>query len=176
MSKRYRFSEEIGLHYLTLTVVGWIDVFTRQRYRDIVLDSLRYCKDHKGLYVHGYVIMSNHVHLIASTSDGTSLSEVIGSFKSFTAKAIIKAIEQEPESRRDWMLRLFKYYAGKDSKKGNTQNHKFWQGDSHPIVLYSKKVIVQKLDYIHFNPVRAGLVEKAQDYRYSSASNYLEQG
>ena len=176
MSKRYRFSEEIGLHYLTLTVVGWIDVFTRQRYRDIVLDSLRYCKDHKGLHVHGYVIMSNHVHLIASTSDGASLSEVIGAFKSFTAKAIIKAVEKGPESRKEWILRMFKYYAGKNKKKGKSQMNQFWQANSHPIVLYSKKVIVQKLDYIHFNPVRAGLVEKAQDYRYSSASNYLEQG
>ena len=160
---------------MTLTVVGWIDVFTRQSHRDIILDSLRYCKANKSLHVHAYVIMSNHIHLIVSVSGKETLSEVIGAFKSYTAKAIIKAIEKEPESRKEWLLRLFKFYAGKNSKKSKQQTHQFWRTDNHPIALYSKKVVVQKLDYIHLNPLRAGLVEKPQDYLYSSASNYLEE-
>ena len=61
---RYKIWEQQGFNYLTLTVVGWIDIFSRQRYRDIILESLCYCRDNKGLHVVGWVIMSNHLHLI----------------------------------------------------------------------------------------------------------------
>ena len=61
MSK-YRIWEQNGLNYITLTVVGWIDIFSRQRYRDIAIDSLRYCQQHKGLHIVGYVII-NALHI-----------------------------------------------------------------------------------------------------------------
>ncbi len=61
---RYKIWEQQGLNYLTLTTMGWIDIFSRRRYRDIIIDSLQYCRENKGLHVVGWVIMSNHLHLI----------------------------------------------------------------------------------------------------------------
>ncbi len=169
MSK-YRIWEQHGLNYITLTVVGWIDIFTRQRYRDIVIESLRYCQQHKGLHIVGYVIMSNHIHMVVYT-EGYALSDVLRDFKKFTATQILKSIETEPESRREWLLYLFKFYA---KHKTDNRQYQFWQQDNHPIALWTLEVIWQKLTYIHLNPVRAGIVEVAWDYLYSSARDYYK--
>ena len=107
MSK-YRIWEQNGLNYVTLTVVGWIDIFSRQRYRDIVIESLRYCQKEKGLHIMGYVLMSNHLHMIVGT-ERYALSDVLRDFKKFTANQILKSIETEPESRREWLLYLFSF-------------------------------------------------------------------
>ncbi len=168
---RYKILDQTRLNYLTLTLVGWIDIFTRQRYRDIVIDSLKYCQENKGLRICGYVIMSNHIHLIVYTEGGNQLSDVLRDFKKFTAVHILKSIEAETESRREWLVYLFRFYAKNTS---NTSNHQFWQHDNHLIALWSQKVIWQKLDYIHLNPVRAGIVARPQDYVYSSAGDYYE--
>jgi REP element-mobilizing transposase RayT len=165
---RYKIFDQTGINYLTLTVEGWIDVFTRQRYRDIIIESLRYCQDKKGLRICGYVIMSNHIHLIAYTEDGHEMSNTLRDFKKFTASNILKSIQSEPESRREWMMYMFKYFAKYEGNK----THQFWQSDNHPISLWSQEVIWQKLDYIHLNPVRAGLVTNSFDYVYSSAADY----
>ncbi len=98
-------------YFLTFTVVGWIDVFTRQKYCNIILESLEFCRKHKNLEVFAFVIMSNHIHIIARQSEG-KLNEVICDFKSFTAKKIINEIENnQQESRKDRLLHLFKYHA-----------------------------------------------------------------
>jgi REP element-mobilizing transposase RayT len=165
---RYRIYEQHSLNYLTLTTVGWIDVFSRQRYRDIVIESLKYCQTHKGLHIYGYVIMSNHLHIIVHT-EGYELSDVLRDFKKFTASSILKSIQKDPESRREWLMYLFKYYAKYENPN---REHQFWQSDNHPIALWSQDVIWQKLDYIHMNPVRAGIVAKSYDYIYSSATDY----
>ncbi len=167
MSK-YRIWEQHELNYVTLTVVGWIDVFTRQRYRDIVLESLRYCQKQKGLHVVGYVLMSNHLHMVVYT-EGYALSDVLRDFKKFTATQILKSIENETESRREWLLYMFKFYAKHNS---DNRHYQFWQQDNHPIALWTLEVIWQKLTYIHYNPVRAGLVAEPWHYLYSSASDY----
>lgn len=100
------------IHFITPTIVGWVDVFTKKIYRDIVIDSLIYCQQVKGLNIHAYVIMSNHLHLVISASEGYELSNIIRDFKKHTSKQIIKTIlETAEESRSEWMLRLFKYYA-----------------------------------------------------------------
>jgi putative transposase len=168
---RYKILDQSGLNYLTLSIVGWIDIFTRQRYRDIVIESLKYCQEHKGLRICGYVIMSNHVHLMVYTERGFQLSDVLRDFKKFTANTILKSIQNDPESRREWLLYMFKYFA--KYQTGN-QTHQFWEQDNHPIALWSQDVIWQKLDYIHMNPVRAGIVTKPQDYVYSSGGDYYE--
>ena len=173
MSNKYKILDQRGLNYLTLTVVGWIDIFSRKKYRDLIIDSLKYCQENKGLHVHGYVIMTNHIHLVVRASGEQTLSEVIKDFKSFTATSILKDLPQSSESRKKWLMFLFNYFAKKNKRKGK---HQFWQTDNHPIELYSQKVIQQKLNYIHKNPVRANWVEMPQHYIYSSASNYLEQG
>ena len=170
---RYKIHNQKGLYFLTLTTVGWIDVFTRAIYRDILIDSLKYCMEEKGLVVYGYDIMSNHIHLIArSTSETQTLSDIIRDFKSFTAKAIKKKIQEikTGESRREWLNYLFRFFA-----RGGQRNREFqfWQSDNHPIELWSPRVIEQKLAYIHWNPVNAKIVHEPSHYIYSSASNYF---
>lgn len=170
MSSKYKFHNPNGLYFCTLTIVRWIDLFTRQRYRDIILDNLRFCLTTKGLHISGYVIMSNHIHLIASTAHPLGLSYLIGRFKSYTSKQLLDALTSAPESRRDWMLYLFRNYAVFHKKD---QQFQLWTHDSHPVELLSHKMALQKLEYIHLNPVRAGWVRHPEDWLYSSASNYI---
>ncbi len=158
-------------YYLTLTVVGWIDVFSRENYRKVLVDSLRHCIVCKGLNVYAFCIMTNHLHLIANTNEGVMLSDVIRDFKKFTSKQIVEQIQTEPESRREWMLNLFEYSA-KCSKKH--KQFKFWKAGTHAIELFGEKFTWNKVNYIHDNPVRAGWVNKPEEWRYSSASNYKD--
>ena len=91
-------------------------------------------------------------------------------FKKFTSKQIIKAIQDHPgESRKEWMLKIFN-----EAGIANSRNKKyqFWRQDNHPIELYSAAFTNQKIDYIHENPVMAGIVDKAEEYLYSSARDY----
>lgn len=167
---RYKINDQYGLNFLTLTVVDWVDVFIRKSYKDIILDSLRYCQKEKGLTVCAYVIMSSHVHLIAEAAGTIPLSDILRDFKKFTAKQILNEIENGgTESRKEWMLHRFAYRGHQVA--GNRQ-YQFWQSDNHPIELYTLPVIAQKIDYIHQNPVKEGWVEQADHYLYSSATNY----
>jgi putative transposase len=167
---RYRIEDQRGLNYLTLTVVDWVDIFTRPVYKNIIIDSLRYCQEHKGLHVYGYVLMTNHLHLIVSAQGALGLSEVLRDFKKFTANQVLQAIQTGGESRKEWLLHRFAYRGNTNAGKREFQ---FWQQDNHPIELYSVPVIMQKLGYIHQNPVRSDIVAEAEHYIYSSASNYL---
>ena len=160
--------DQSATYFLTFTIVNWIDIFTRQRYRDIVLDSLNYCIKQKQLTAYGWVIMSNHIHLITSSSNN-DLSGTIRDFKKFTSKEIIKSIQDFPESRREWLLNTFEFEA---KKNGKNKLFKLWQNRNHPVELLSSKFLMQKLDYIHNNPVEAGIVKGPHEYIYSSAGDY----
>ena len=167
---RYKIIEQHGLNFMTITVVDWVDVFIRKKYRDILIESLRFCQTNKGLEIAAYVIMSSHIHLIVRATGEPTLSEVLRDFKKFTARQILQEIEKGAyESRREWMLHRFAF---RGSINAGNQTHQFWQPDNHPIELYSLPVILQKLQYIHENPVREGWVFESSDYPYSSASNY----
>ena len=121
------------------------------------------------MVLYGYVIMSNHIHLVLQSSEG-NLSDLIRDFKKFIAAKVLEKIQIEPESRRDWMLERFKLATESHSRN---KNYQFWQYGNHPEEIYTNKFMWSKLDYIHLNPVRAGIVEKASHYVYSSASNYV---
>lgn len=165
----YKIRDQQAIHFITFAVVEWVDVFTRQAYRDILIDSLRHCQQEKGLVLHAWCIMSNHVHLLASARDG-KLSDILRDFKKFTSRQIIAAIQSnEQESRKDWMLRIFQ-----QASEANTRNstYQFWRQDNQPKECFSPAFTAQKIDYIHNNPVEAGLVEKPEDYLYSSARAY----
>ncbi|MEZ4908424.1 MAG: transposase [Saprospiraceae bacterium] len=103
-------------HFLTMTVVGWIDVFTRDEYRQVIIESLKYCQEEKGLEINAYVIMTNHLHIICRAEEGSDgLSAIIRDFKKYTAKKIINMIEEsKTESKKEWTLKLFEYYAKKN--------------------------------------------------------------
>ena len=160
------------IHFITPTIVGWLDVFSRKIYRDIIIESLSYCRKEKGLNIHAYVIMTNHLHLVVSAKEGYKLSDIIRDFKSYTAKRIIEEMLHNPkESRQEWMLRLLKYFA-KYNKRNKT--YQLWQQGNYPVELVSKTWIGRRIEYVHENPVKAGLVRRQEDYVYSSASNYLD--
>lgn len=158
-------------YFITFSVVQWVDVFTRESHREIFVDSLRYCQKEKGLTIYAWVLMSNHIHLIVSAKEGFNLSDILRDLKKFTSKAIISNIDQSTESRRGWMLWFFRSAGQRNS---NNINYKFWQQDNLPIELKFNTMINQRLNYIHENPVKAGLVRNAEDYIYSSAINYSE--
>ena len=103
--------------------------------------------------IYAYCIMPSHIHLIFRAKYNNP-SDVIRDFKTFTSKKIVKMIEENPqESRKDWLLWMFKR-AGE--KKSNVKNYQFWQQDNHPIAIYSLSVFEEKLNYIHQNPVKSG--------------------
>jgi REP element-mobilizing transposase RayT len=122
MSTGYQIKDQAALYYLTIQVVDWVDIFTRQIYRDIVLDSVRFCQLNKELQVFAYVIMSNHIHIIVNSSNGR-LSNTLRDFKKFTSHTIIKQIETGRESRREWMLNRFEFAGQKHSRN---EKYQFW--------------------------------------------------
>jgi REP element-mobilizing transposase RayT len=168
MSTGYQIKDQSALYYITMQVVDWIDIFTRQVYRDILLDSFRYCQLNKNLQIFAYVVMSNHVHLIANSSDG-ELSNVLRDLKKYTSRNILLQVESGKESRKEWLLNRFEFAGQKHSRN---EKYQFWTHENHAVYLYSPAFIREKLTYIHNNPVRAGIVEKPEDYLYSSARNY----
>jgi len=157
----YQIRNQAAIHFVTFSVVEWVDVFTRKMYRDIVLDSIRFCQENKGLLLHCWCIMSNHLHLILSAKNN-DLSNLLRDFKKFTSKEIVSAISaNQHESRRNWMLSIFRE-AGQTNSR-NT-NYQFWRQDNRPQELYNSSFVFQKMNYIHNNPVEAGVVEKPEHY------------
>lgn len=162
MAFAYTVKDQFGLYFVTFTVHQWADVFTRRDYSDIIIDSLKFCQKEKGLNIYAYVIMSNHIHLIIQSRQ-TPLSDIIRDLKKFTATKIVNAIRENPrESRRKWLLWLFK----KEEKVW------FWEEGYHGEEIFSKAFFATKLKYIHQNPVRAGIVEKEEEYLLSSCCDY----
>ena len=166
MRSRYKIAESEAPHFITCTIVGWLPVFTRQKYIDVITASLRFCRQQKGLRLHAYVILDNHLHLMVSSDN---LSQVIRDFKRHTAKEILAVARQED---KQWLLKQFESF--KSAHKSNSQ-HQVWQEGFHPQAITAEDMLRQKLEYIHYNPVRIGLVDRPEDWRYSSARNYLGQ-
>jgi len=165
----YKIRNQNEIHFLSFAVVGWIDVFTRKEYRDIVVDSLAFCQESKTLRLHGWCIMSSHIHLLAS-SGSYDLSGTLRDFKKFTSKEVVGAIKSNGhESRKEWMIEMFRQAGGTNSR--NT-DYQFWQQDNQPKECYSPEFTIQKLNYIHNNPVKAGIVDRPEEYLYSSARDY----
>jgi REP-associated tyrosine transposase len=155
------------VYFVTLTVVEWIDIFTRPIYKDLIIDNLIYCQKNKGLDVFSYVIMTNHIHMIARSNVQT-MSDFLRDFKGYTSNQIFKLIENnEKESRKEWMLKIFRK-AGKNNVLN--KNHQFWQNLNYPILVDKVSIFEKKRNYIHHNPVKAEIVARVEDYVYSSAN------
>jgi len=171
--KGYAIGDQYETYFLTFTVVGWVDLFTRKECRDIVINSLKYCQDRKYLIINAYVIMSSHIHIICRAEEGSDgLSAIVRDFKKFTSKQILDfVLNDKKESRREWLKVVFQYHA--KYNKNNT-NYQVWQQNNQPKQLLNPKFISQKLNYIHNNPVAENIVEKPEDYLYSSAKQYIE--
>ena len=173
MSSKYKFVDGDGIYFVTATVVGWVDVFTRNVYRDILLDSFRFCQQNQGLQIHAWVLMPNHFHMICSFKNANP-GMVLKNIKSFTALKLIDAVINNPqESRREWMLKTFEEH-GQQNK--SNYRYQFWQHENHPILIDNAAKFLQRLKYLHENPVRAGFVSSPENWLHSSAFDYCGLG
>ncbi len=169
MSRNYKFHDQHKPYFISFATVYWLDVFTRPIYKEIFTDSVNYCIKEKGLIVYAWVLMTNHVHMIIGTKQ-EDMEDILRDLKKYTSKKIVNAIkENSQESRKDWMLWMFER-AGK--KNDNNKHYQFWQQHNKPIELFDNKIIDQKLDYLHNNPVKDGFVRDTTEYSYSSAIDY----
>ncbi|MFA9372402.1 MAG: transposase [Labilibaculum antarcticum] len=169
MSRKYKFQNKEGLYFISFATVYWIDVFVREQYFTALAKSLQYCCTRKGMVIYAYCIMPSHIHLIFNDQNSDP-GKITKEFKSYSSKLLQSLIEENAqESRKEWMLWMMQR-AGK--MNSNVKYRQFWQQNNKPIELWSNKVISQKLNYIHNNPVEAGFVEEAIHWKYSSAKNY----
>ena len=159
------------IYFLTLTVVDWVDIFTRPVYKHILINSIKYCQEAKGLEVYAWCLMSNHIYLVAGVKEESNytLSDILRDFKKFTNKRILAEIETGVESRKKWMLNQFEF-AGRYNPK--IKDYKFWQDGNEAKEIHTPEFLQQKIDYIHMNPVVAEIVNEPHHYIYSSAIDY----
>ncbi len=169
MGFKYKIHDQKEFYHVTFSVVNWIDVFIRENYREIFINSVKYCQREKGLLVGAWVIMTSHTHMIIGTN-GDNIENIIRDMKSFISRHIRKEIENAAyESRKDWMLHIF-YNAGKYN--ANNNDFQFWIQNNHPIQLSTPEMMLQRINYIHNNPVEAGFVCEPQHWKWSSAHDY----
>ncbi len=169
MSKKYKFADNDKIYFVSFAVTNWIDLFIRNDYKEEILNSIRYCQEKKDMELYGWCIMTSHVHLIIGTK-GNPLQNIMRDLKRHTSEVLHKAIlSNNTENRKEWMLWMMERAA---KKNNNTAKFQLWQPESHPVQLLNNKMAHQKLDYIHYNPVEAGFVTKAEEWKYSSAIDY----
>jgi REP element-mobilizing transposase RayT len=164
MRTRYKINDTGQIYFITCSIVEWIPVFTRKAYIDILIDSFAFCRTNKGLKIFAYAILDNHLHLLVS---GNSIANTIKDLKRHTAREIINLAQKEDKL---WLLNQFKYYK---LKHKTDSEYQVWQEGFHPQQIISEEMLRQKIEYIHHNPVRIGMVERAEDWLFSSARNYL---
>lgn len=169
MSTKYKAPTTEDAYFVTITTVGWVDVFTRLNQKQNIIDSLKYCQKHKGLEIYAYCLMSSHLHMICKATNGFILADVMRDFKKFTSKKIVASVIEEPESRKEWLLKFFHDACGQLKRP---QQYKVWQDGYHAEIVQSNWFIKQKAEYIHNNPVLEKIVAVPEDYYFSSARNY----
>lgn len=157
----YRADEAVA-YFCTITVLEWLPVFIDRRYCDPMFDSLRYCRAHKDLWVNAYVLMPNHLHLIAGTN--AELQPIMRDFKRFTSRSIHDLL------KADGRATLLKWLSQATEPARRAKGElALWQPGFHPQAIRTERVFRQKLRYLHENPVRKGLVTRPEDWWYSSA-------
>ena len=161
---RYKFVEGKKPHFVTCTTVGWVPLFGSPAIVKILFDSLRYLQKENRLTIYAYVVMENHTHFIASSDQ---LSKEIGDFKSYTARQTVDFLKKKNASN---VLRQLKFFK---SRHKVDREYQVWQEGSHPKVIQSEETMLQKIEYIHNNPVKRGFVDNPTHWRYSSARNYF---
>ena len=162
---RYHFTDPALPHFVTLTVLHWIPVFTRPATVDIVLNSLRHLQT-ETLKVYAWVILENHLHLAVQSEN---IQNDLMRFKSHTAQQLIQYLEAH---KIKTILDPLQFY--KKAHKSD-RTYQFWQEGSHPEWIQNTEMLKQKVDYIHNNPVKRGYVDLPEHWRYSSARSYLNE-
>ena len=169
MSRKYKFYNKEGLYFVSFATINWIDIFVRDLYFNIILESLKFCRENKGMEIYTWCIMPSHVHLIYRAKDNNP-GDIMRDLKTHTSKQMQKEIFENPqESRKEWIIEMMEKAGFNNS---NVKYKQFWQQNNKPIELWSPAVIDQKVDYIHNNPVEAGFVFEPYHWKYSSAIDY----
>jgi REP element-mobilizing transposase RayT len=170
MTNSYRvFTDKHYPYFVTWTLVEWLPLFKQTAYREVVLDSPNYLGTDKQTQLNAFVVMSTHLHAILWPKDGINLSDVTRDFKRFTSKKISKIAELESAKE---FISVFKK-ARKENRAQDVSTYQVWQEGSHPEAIFTEKFARQKMDYIHMNPVKAGIVKRADELLYSSARAYV---
>jgi putative transposase len=164
MRSRYHVHDNHQAYFITSTVVGWLPVFTTARRCDILVESLEYCRTAKRLRIYAWVLLDNHFHAIVAAED---LTRVIADLKRHTARRLLEQLQAE---QCEWLLHQFRRL--RPPQKAESK-HQFWQEGFHPQAMASDEIMLQKLEYVHNNPVRRGLVASPEHWRYSSAHERL---
>lgn len=170
MSEIRKTSPGDGIYFVTFTIVDWIKIFSDDSYKHLILETIRFYQANKGFVVYSYCIMPNHVHMIIQTIGKFSCAEILRDLKKYTARLIIKKLEDE---KPDGWERILKRFRKAGEKLNRITNYKVWQDGNYPMILYSYKIGMQKLNYIHKNPVKYGLCEEDWQYEFSSARDYM---
>ncbi|MDB5112537.1 MAG: transposase [Mucilaginibacter sp.] len=150
-----------GIEFFTATCLNWQSLLQTEDHKQIILDSLSFLVKNKRIWLYGYVIMPNHIHILWCKQPEWLNKNVQQHFSKFTAQ--------------QFKFSLLNNSADIDSYKStqNDREYQFWERRPYKATMYNRKVLEEKLDYIHANPVKAGLCVIAEDYIYSSASYYL---
>jgi len=155
-------------YFITTTLSGFVELFSQDEYAQILIRNLNFYREKFEFKLLAYVIMPHHLHLIILPGSKGNISEIIRDFKKYTAKEIIQLLEEE---RQFDILGIFHETAQRYHPK-ETRKYQVWEDRFDDLALYSDKIFRTKLDYIHNNPVKEGLVNSSSDYLYSSARNY----
>ncbi len=147
--------------FYTATILNWQHLLQDDKYKDIIVESLQFCVKENKVKLYAFVIMSNHIHLVWQQIPPTTKVKLQHSFMTFTAQKI----KEDLQKNNPTLLESFKVNA-KD------RMYQIWERNPLTVDLFSPKVFHQKIDYIHFNPVKAGLYNNPEDYYYSSAKFY----
>jgi REP element-mobilizing transposase RayT len=148
--------------FITVTCLEWKHLLAEDRFKDIVVGSLRFLSEQKRVVVYGFVIMSNHFHLIWQMLGDHRREDVQRDFLKYTGQQILKILRNEKSDMQKELL-----VGAKDRK------HQVWERNSLSVSLWTRQIFLQKMEYIHNNPVKAGLCAYAEGYKYSSAKFYI---
>jgi len=150
-------------YFVTPTIVDFVVVFDQKLYIDIILENLDFYRNKYGFKLYAFVIMPEHLHLIIPPLGESKIKEIMRDFKSYTSKKLTSQLKED--GRFEILNRLKKFATRKIE-------HPFWTEGNRPLGIYTEKILRSKIDYIHANPLRRGLVKDLKDYPYSSFRNY----
>lgn len=168
MRSRYKIFETEAPYFITSTIVEWLPLFTSMPYFEILRSSFQFSQKKKQLKIYAFVFMDNHVHAILQHPQ---LSRIMQSIKSYTAFEILKQLK---EDKKVWALNVLQNYK---LPHKNESRYQVWQEGFHPQLITDDDMLTQKIEYIHWNPVKRGFVDTPEAWRYSSARTFAgEQG
>ena len=160
---RYKIYEPTHPHFMTCTILHWLPLFTNKESVQIIIDSLIHLQKSDNLTIFSYVILENHLHLVAQSDD---IAKTMQKFKSYTAYELLKLLQK---NNAQTLLEQLSFHKKAHRRESTYQ---IWEEGFHPKLIQSNSMMREKIEYIHHNPVKRGYVEESVHWRYSSAKDY----